>query len=87
MYLYDGAYARLKNVQIGYSLPENVLKDMGIKGFRMYVSGQNLLTLAKVHFVDPELSEFGNGMRPTGANSGRAYPTQVYYGLVLDVTF
>lgn len=87
MYLYDGAYARLKNVQIGYSLPENVLKDMGIKGFRMYVSGQNLLTLSKVKFVDPELSEFNNNMTPSGANSGRAYPTQVYYGLGLDVTF
>lgn len=87
MYLYDGAYARLKNIQIGYSLPENVLKDIGLKGFRMYVSGQNLLTLSKVKFVDPELSEFNNSMRTSGANSGRAYPTQVYYGLGLDVTF
>jgi len=87
MYLFNGAYARLKNIQIGYSLPDNVLKDMGIKGFRMYVSGQNLVTLSKVGFVDPELSEFNNSMSPTGANSGRSYPTQVYYGLGLDVTF
>jgi len=87
MYLYDGAYARLKNVQIGYTLPEMALKDIGIKSFRMYVSGQNLLTLSKVKFVDPELSEFNGNMTPSGANSGRAYPTQVYYGLGLDVTF
>ena len=87
MYLYDGAYARLKNLQIGYSLPENALKDIGIKSFRLYASGQNLLTLSKVKFVDPELSEFNNSMTPSGANSGRAYPTQVYYGLGLDVTF
>lgn len=53
----------------------------------MFVSGQNLLTLSKVKFVDPELSEFDNSMRPSGGNSGRAYPTQVYYGLGLDVTF
>jgi len=87
MYLYDGAYARLKNLQIGYTLPEMALKDIGIKSFRMYVSGQNLLTLSKVKFVDPELSEFNGNMTPSGANSGRAYPTQVYYGLGLDVTF
>jgi TonB-linked SusC/RagA family outer membrane protein len=87
MYLYDGAYARLKNLQIGYSLPKNVLNDIGIAGFRMYLSGQNLVTLSKVKFVDPELSEFNNSLRNSGANSGRAYPTPVYYGFGMDVTF
>ncbi len=87
MYLYDGAYARLKNIQVGYSLPDNVLKDLGLAGFRMYLSGQNLLTLSKVKFVDPELSEFNNSLGNSGANSGRAYPTPVYYGFGMDVTF
>ncbi|SHM29588.1 SusC/RagA family TonB-linked outer membrane protein [Flavobacterium saccharophilum] len=87
MYLYDGAYARLKNVQLGYSLPSDVVKNLGIGSFHMYVSGQNLLTLSKVKFVDPELSEFNNSMSPSGANSGRAYPTLVYYGLGIDIGF
>lgn len=87
MYLFDGAYARLKNVQIGYSLPATALDLIGLKSFRVYASGQNLATLAKTKFVDPELSEFNNSMGPNGANSGRAYPTQVYYGLGLDITF
>ena len=87
MYLYDGAYARLKNVQIGYSLPDDVAKNLGMSKFRVYVSGQNLLTLSKVKFVDPELSEFNNSMSTSGANSGRAYPTQVYYGMGVDVSF
>lgn len=87
MYLYDGAYARLKNIQLGYSIPQEAIKTLGMKSLRMYVSGQNLLTLSKVKFVDPELSEFNSNMTPSGANSGRAYPTQVYYGLGLDVTF
>jgi TonB-linked SusC/RagA family outer membrane protein len=86
MYLYDGAYARLKNVQIGYSLSDDVAQKMGLSRFRMYVSGQNLFTLSKVKFVDPELSEFNNSMTPSGGNSGRAYPTQVYYGLGLDIS-
>jgi len=87
MYLYDGAYARLKNIQLGYSLSDDVAKKMGLNRFRVYISGQNLLTLSKVKFVDPELSEFNNSMTPSGANSGRAYPTQVYYGMGIDMTF
>jgi TonB-linked SusC/RagA family outer membrane protein len=87
MYLYDGAYARLKNLQIGYSLSDDAAKKMGLSRFRVYVSGQNLYTLSKVKFVDPELSEFNNSMDSRGAaNSGRAYPTQVYYGLGLDIS-
>lgn len=87
MYLYDGAYARLKNIQLGYSLPSDVVQNLGMSSFRVYISGQNLLTLSKVKFVDPELSEFNNNMSTTGANSGRAYPTQVYYGMGLDISF
>lgn len=87
MYLFDGAYARLKNVQLGYTLPKSVLEDLRLQNLRVYVSGQNLYTWSKVKFVDPELSEFNNSMSPNGANSGRAYPTNIYYGLGLDVTF
>lgn len=86
MYLYDGAYARLKNHQIGYSLSDDVVKKVGLSRFRVYISGQNLFTLSKVDFVDPELSEFNNSMENNGANSGRAFPTQVYYGLGLDIS-
>lgn len=87
MYLYDGAYARLKNVQLGYTLPDDTAEKLGMSNFRIYVSGQNLFTLSKVKFVDPELSEFNNSMSTSGANSGRAYPTQVYYGMGLDISF
>lgn len=87
MYLYDGAYARLKNVQLGYSLPNEAAEKFGMSRFRVYVSGQNLLTLSKVKFVDPELSEFNNSLFTTGANSGRAFPTQVYYGMGIDISF
>ncbi|WP_417361598.1 SusC/RagA family TonB-linked outer membrane protein [Galbibacter sp.] len=87
MYLYDGAYVRLKNIQIGYSLPADVAKKIGLDSYRFYVSGQNLLTLSKVDFVDPELSEFNSSLQSSGANSGRAYPTLAYYGLGIDITF
>ncbi len=87
MYLYNGAYVRLKNIQLGYTLPANISQTLGMKNFRVYASGQNLLTLSKVGFVDPELSEFDSNLSSGGANSARAYPTMVYAGLGLDITF
>ena len=87
MYLFDGAYARLKNVQLGYSIPQALVQRIGMERFRVYVSGQNLATLSKVGFVDPELSEFDGNLRNAGANSARAYPTLVYYGVGIDATF
>ncbi|RNL84713.1 SusC/RagA family TonB-linked outer membrane protein [Sinomicrobium pectinilyticum] len=87
MYLYDGAYLRLKNLQIGYTLPAEIAEKLGMKSYRVYFSGQNLFTLSKVKFVDPELSEFNNRLENSGANSGRAYPTLVYYGLGIDISF
>ncbi|MDD7888148.1 TonB-dependent receptor [Flavivirga sp. 57AJ16] len=87
MYLYNGAYLRLKNIQLGYTLPDNITEKLGMKNLHFYVSGQNLLTLSKVDFVDPELSEFNSNLSPNGANSGRAYPSLSYYGLGVDITF
>ncbi|MCE7058162.1 TonB-dependent receptor [Algoriphagus sp. AGSA1] len=87
MYLFDGAYLRLKNIQVGYTLPQALAQRVGMQTCRAYLSGQNLFTLSKVDFVDPELSEFDNSMRSGGANSARAYPTMVYYGFGLDITF
>ncbi|GAA4307637.1 TonB-dependent receptor [Compostibacter hankyongensis] len=47
-------YMRLKNVQIGYTLPAAVMKKAGIQNLRIYVSGLNLFTLDKLKVVDPE---------------------------------
>ena len=87
MYLFDAAYLRVKNVQIGYTLPANIAQKAGAQKIRAYVSGQNLFTLSQIKFVDPELTEFDSDLSSSGANSGRAYPTMIFYGVGLDVTF
>lgn len=88
IYLFNAAYARLKNIQLGYTLPQQVAERVKIKKARFYVSGQNLFTLTKMDFLDPENSEFGNNTSMSaGANSGRAYPLPVFLGAGLDVTF
>ena len=86
-YLNDAAYARLKNVQIGYSLSTETAKKIGMQKLRIYASGQNLFTLSKLKFLDPENTEFSNNLSSSGANSARAYPTPIYVGMGLDVTF
>lgn len=90
IYIFSASYLRLKNIQLGYTLPTQTTSKVGIKKLRLYVNAQNLFTLSNVSFIDPESSEFGNNMGGTGgtgANSGRNYPTLKYYGFGLDLEF
>lgn len=88
IYLFDAAYARLKNIQIGYTIPQVLTRKIGMQRARVYVTGQNLVTLSKLNFFDPEITEFDNNTGfNTGANSARAYPLPVFYGFGLDITF
>jgi len=50
----NGAYVRLKSAELGYSIPNNILKHVGMKDMRVYVNGYNLFTLSKVRDLDPE---------------------------------
>jgi TonB-linked SusC/RagA family outer membrane protein len=88
LYLFNAAYARLKNVQIGYTIPAAITRKAHIQRARFYLTGQNLITLTKLSFFDPEITEFDNNTGfNTGANSARAYPLPVFYGFGLDITF
>lgn len=87
IYLLDCRYARLKNIVLGYTLPKNISKKIGMEKCRLYVNSQNLLTLCKNSFIDPESSEFGSNMNASGANSGRNYPSLRYYGFGIDIEF
>lgn len=90
IYVFNAAYLRLKNIQIGYTLPKTFTSKYGIQKFRVSANAQNLFTLSNVSFIDPESTEFGSNMGGTGglgANSGRNYPTLKYYGFGLDIEF
>ncbi len=50
-------YLRMKNVEIGFSLPSKLDKALGIEGLRFYVNGQNVLTFSKEKLIDPELEQ------------------------------
>lgn len=51
----DGSYMRLKVLQIGYSLPGQMLQRVGIKGLRFFVQGENLFTITNYSGYDPEV--------------------------------
>jgi len=52
----DGSFARLKNIQIGYTLPKKILKRIKVESLRFYIAGNNLLTLTKYQGFDPDIS-------------------------------
>ena len=87
LFLLDGKYLRLKNITIGYTLPKEWTKHLGMQKARLYINGQNLLTFSNNSFIDPESSEFDSKMSTSGANSGRSYPTLRYFGFGVDIEF
>jgi TonB-linked SusC/RagA family outer membrane protein len=61
-YLQNGAYMRLKNLTLGYSVPPSILKKMHLQMLRVFISGEDLFTLKHMpKGVDPELSDLGYG--------------------------
>lgn len=58
------AYLRLKNLQLGYSLPSRLLEELGISSVRIYGSAENLMTLTKFRGLDPEKSTYDNEVYP-----------------------
>ncbi|WP_310590511.1 TonB-dependent receptor [Dyadobacter sp. CY261] len=57
----DGSYLRFKNIQLSYNLPVAKLHIKWMKYGQLYVSGQNLITLTKYSWYDPEVNSYGGG--------------------------
>ncbi len=58
----SAAYLRIKNIQIGYVVPRNILQGLGVSSLRIYLSGENLYTFTKFwNGWDPEISPVSNG--------------------------
>ena len=56
LWLQDASYLRLKNIQLSYTFPKQLVGRIGIKGLQVYVSGQNLVTFSDFKIWDPEIS-------------------------------
>ena len=73
----NGAYLRLKNLQIGYTLPQHLLNKTGIERVNIYIAGTNLLTFSAFKYVDPEMPSVNNGY----------YPQQRTYSIGVNLSF
>ena len=62
LYVYDGSYLRLKNIELGYTVPAKITQNVFINRLRLYVSAENLLTFTKYHGFDPEISSGGTSL-------------------------
>ncbi|GAL79579.1 TonB family protein / TonB-dependent receptor [Algibacter lectus] len=92
----DGSYVRLKNLAVGYNLPSDVLKTIGVEKLRLSVSAQNLLTITNYSGLDPEVNyagaQGGQNGNNTASNTVRGfdfgnYPTVQSFSFSLNLTF
>lgn len=80
-YLQNAAYMRLKNLQLGYTLPKSLINKVGLQNVRVYVSGENLLTITGLSdTMDPETAGIGK-------QGGTVYPLSRVYSFGLSVNF
>jgi TonB-linked SusC/RagA family outer membrane protein len=74
-FIEDGSYLRLKNIQLAYNLSGESLKVNWIRNIQFYISGQNLLTLTKYSWYDPEVNATGSGNSTSLGYDWYSYPT------------
>lgn len=74
-WLRNTSYLRLKNLELAYSMPRQMLQPVGLSQIRFYVSALNLLTFSSYKYTDPE------------ASASVAYPLMRYYNAGVNVKF
>ncbi len=82
----DGSFLRLKNLTIGYKLPNQVLESLNVDKLRVYLAGTNLLTFTNYSGIDPEIGENNNSVLFSGIDQ-RIYPVARTYTFGLNLTF
>lgn len=74
--VFDCNYIRLKNVELSYTLPEDLVRSLKMGFARVYLVGSNLLTFDNIGFIDPE-----------SPGSAAAYPQSLFVGMGLNIGF
>lgn len=81
-YIEDGSYLRLKNLQVGYTIPGNLTEKIKIRSLRIYMQAVNLFTLTKYSGLDPEI---GGGDLAFGIDYGN-YPNAKQFIIGLNLS-
>jgi len=84
-YLQDASYIRLKNLQLGYTLPKNITGKFAVSSLRFFISGENMFTLTNMFKVfDPETVDGGI---TDGTEKGSGYPLMKVISCGLSINF
>ncbi len=80
-FMQNGAYLRLKNLQLGYTIPKSLTQKIKIENVKIYVSGENLFTFTDLMLFDPEQTARG------GIGDAKIYPLSKIYSMGLNINF
>lgn len=83
LYIHDGSFLRLRNLQLGYTLPEKWMKKIFVSRLRFHVGVENLFTITAYNGFDPEIASGGTS---TGVDRG-VYPTPRTVTVGAQITF
>jgi len=83
LFVEDGSYVRLRSLQLGYTLGDNLIPYAS--GASLYVRGSNLFTITNYSGYSPEVSAFNEAQRQ-GVDLG-SYPQNRTFGVGIDFTF
>lgn len=84
LYIKDGSFVRLKNMQLGYTLPDQITKKVSVQKLRIYVAAENLLTFTGYDGFDPEIAS--GDWTTIGIDRG-IYPQSRTISLGANITF
>ncbi len=86
LYVCDGSYLRLKNITLGYTLPQILTRKLSIDRLRVYVQAENLMTWTKYWGFDPEISSGPDGIKSLGIDRG-VYPQPRTFTVGANISF
>ncbi|MDD3037406.1 TonB-dependent receptor [Bacteroides sp.] len=85
-FIEDGSFLRLKNITLGYTLPNKWTRKFFVSKLRVYATGQNLFCLSKYSGYDPEVNSASNSPMTPGLDWG-AYPKSKVFTFGIDLQF
>jgi hypothetical protein len=85
-FLYDGSYIRLRNVNLSYNLPKDLVSKISLRSLRVSLGAQNLLTFTKYPGFDPEVSAFSTSNTSQGTDF-LTFPQTKMYTVGLNIGF
>ena len=86
MLVFDASFFKIKQIQLGYSLPKKLVKRIGMSNLRAYVSLDDWFTFTKYPGLDPEVSHVGSSASGLGIDFG-SYPISKKLVFGVNVSF